>query len=219
MYIDSETAAVLLSVSMDQVEERTLVRQLVKMDEGAWETFCREYSVPLREFVRVQFGCTRETAEDVVQMSFVRCVRSIKSFDPSRGRLFAWLKAVSKNEAHTALRELQNPPGTAARASGSRGVAPDVIADIDHALLPDEVLAQQEVQLLIYEVMVELHSRYREALVLKYLENRKVSEMAAQLGQSEKATESLLSRSREAFRRVFLKKLADSSAGEDGRTP
>ncbi len=200
---------------MDQAEERTLVRQLVKMDEGAWETFCREYSVPLREFVRVQFGCTRETAEDVVQMSFVRCVRSIKSFDPSRGRLFAWLKAVSKNEAHTALRELQDPPAGTARAFGSL----DAIEDINHALLPDEVLAQQEVQLLIHEVIVELHSRYREALVLKYLENRKVSEIAAQLGQSEKATESLLSRSRETFRRVFLKKLADSSPGKDGRIP
>lgn len=199
---------------MDQSEEGTLVRQLVKMDEGAWETFCREYSVPLREFVRMQFGCTRETAEDVVQMSFVRCVKSIKSFDPSRGRLFAWLKAVSSNEAHTALRK-QDPPGTAARASGSCGA----IEDVDHALLPDEVLAQEEVQLLIHEVMVELHSRYREALVLKYVENRKVSEMAAQLGQSEKATESLLSRSREAFRRVFLKKLADSGAGKDGPIP
>jgi len=200
---------------MDQAEERTLVRQLVKMDDGAWEAFCREYSVPLREFVRVQFGCTREIAEDVVQMSFVRCVKSIKSFDPSRGRLFTWLKAVSRNEAHTVLRELQDPPATAACASGFCGA----IEDIDHALLPDEVLAQREVQLLIHEVMVELHSRYREALVLKYLENRKVSEMAAQLGQSEKATESLLTRSREAFRKVFLKKLADSNAGKDGRIP
>ena len=199
---------------MDQAEEKTLVRQLVMMDEGAWETFCREYSVPLREFVRVQFGCTREGAEDVVQMSLVRCVKSIKSFDPSRGRLFAWLKAVSRNEAHTSLRN-QGPPASAAHASGSCGA----IEDIDHALLPDEVLAQREVQLLIREVMVELHSRYREALVLKYLENRKVSEMAAQMGQSEKATESLLSRSREAFRKVFLKKLADSNAGKDGRIP
>ena len=203
---------------MDQAEERTIVRQLVKMDEGAWETFCREYSVPLREFVRVQFGCTRETAEDVVQMSLVRCVKSIKSFDPSRGRLFAWLKAVSRNEAHTSLRN-QDPPGTGARASGSRGIPYGAIGDIDHALLPDEVLAQQEVQLLIHEVMVELHSRYREALVLKYLESRKVSEMASQMGQSEKATESLLTRSREAFRKVFLKKLADSSAGKYGRIP
>ncbi len=199
---------------MDQAEERTLVRQLVKMDDGAWEIFCREYSVPLREFVRVQFGCTREAAEDIVQMSLVRCVKSIKSFDPSRGRLFTWLKAVSRNEAHTSLRN-QDPPGTAACASGFCGA----IGDIDHAPLPDEVLAQREVQLLIHEVMVGLHSRYREALVLKYLENRKVSEMAAQLGQSEKATESLLTRSREAFRKVFLKKLADGNAGKDGRIP
>jgi DNA-directed RNA polymerase specialized sigma24 family protein len=51
---------------------------------------------------------------------------------------------------------------------------------------------------------------------LKYVENRKVAEIAAMLGQSEKAIESLLSRSRQAFRKVFLRKAKDAEIEESG---
>jgi RNA polymerase sigma-70 factor (ECF subfamily) len=175
---------------MDQAEERAFVRRLVRMDERAWETFCSEHSTALRNFVQLQFGCTRETAEDLVQMSFVRCVKSIKSFDPSRGRLFAWLKAVARNEAHTLLRERQSPPQATADTGRLQGFPYEAIDHLDHALLPDEVLAQQEVRLLIHEVMAELYSRYRQVLVLKYIDSRKVSEIAQLLGESDKAVES-----------------------------
>ena len=140
---------------MDRAEERAFVRRLVRMDERAWETFCSEHSTALRTFVQLQFGCARETAEDVVQMSFVRCVKSIKSFDPSRGRLFTWLKAVAQNEAHTLLRERQSPPQATADMGCSHDFPYEAIDHLDHALLPDEVLAQQEVRLLIHEVMAE----------------------------------------------------------------
>ncbi len=105
---------------MDQAEEKAFVLRLASMDERARETFCSEHSTPLRTFVQLQFGCARETAEDVVQMSFVRCVKSIKSFDPSRARLFTWLRAVARNEAHTLLRERRSPPQATADASRSQ---------------------------------------------------------------------------------------------------
>jgi len=192
---------------MDQAEEKAFVRRLARMDERAWETLCSEHSTALRTFVQLQFGCARETAEDVVQMSFVRCVKSIKSFDPSRGRLFTWLKAVARNEAHTLLRGRQSPPQATTDMGRSQGFPYEAIDHLDQALLPDEVLAQQEVRLLIHEVMAELHGRYRQVLVLKYIENRRVSEIAQLLGESDKAVESLLSRSRDAFRAAFLAKL------------
>jgi len=85
---------------MDQTEQKAFVRKLKKMDERAWEVFCREYSLPLLAFVQFRFGCNREKAEEVVQMTFIRRVKSIRNFNSSRGRLLDWLKAISKNEAH-----------------------------------------------------------------------------------------------------------------------
>jgi RNA polymerase sigma factor (sigma-70 family) len=196
---------------MDQTEEKALVRGLVKMNEGAWEVFCSEYSLPLLAYVQLQFACSREWAEDVVQMSFVRCVKSIGSFDPSQGRLFTWLKAVARNEARTMLSACPARPEVTAETMC------EVIEGLDDALLPDEVLARKEAQLLVHEALMELPSRGRRALVLKYLENCRVAEIARRFGESEKAVESLLSRSRNAFRTVFLKKVNGDRVHESGR--
>ena len=43
----------------------------------------------------------------------------------------------------------------------------------------------------------------RVVMVLRYLDQLPVREIASTIGRSEKATESLLSRAREAFRRAY----------------
>ena len=191
---------------MDQTEQKAFVRKLKKMDERAWEMFCREYSRPLLAFVQFRFGCNREKAEEIVQMTFIRCVKSIRNFNPSRGRLLNWLKAISKNEAHTLHQQDQKQLAT----------IEGVFEEMDTVALSEEIVAKEEVQLLIHETIAELYSRYRKVLILKYIENRKVSEIAAILGQSEKAIESLLSRSRQAFKKAFLQKAKCAEIEESG---
>ena len=217
--ISRKRRTVVSSVFMDQAEEKALVRGLVRMDERAWEVFCNEYSLPLLTYVQLQFVCrgessfarTSELAEEIVQMTFVRCVKSIGSFDPSRGRLFAWLKAVARNEAHTTLSAYRTRPA----------VVPEIpcgaVEGLEEAVLPDELLARKESQLLVHEALMELPSRHRKVLTLKYLENCRVAEIARLLGQSEKAVESLLSRSRNAFKALFIKKVNGNRASESGR--
>ncbi len=191
---------------MDQTEEKTFVRKLKKMDERAWEVFCREYSPPMLAFVQFRFGCNREKAEEIVQMTFIRCVKSIRNFKPSRGMLLNWLKAISKNEAHTLAQQDQKQLAT----------IEGIFDEIDTVALSEETVAKEEIQLLIHETIAELYSRYRKVLILKYVENRKVAEIAVMLGQSEKAIESLLSRSRQAFKKVFLQKVRCAEIEESG---
>jgi RNA polymerase sigma-70 factor (ECF subfamily) len=196
---------------MDQTEEKTFVRKLKKMDERAWEVFCREYSAPLLAFVRFRFGCNREKAEEIVQMTFIRCVKSIRNFKPSCGTLLNWLKTISKNEAHTFLKQDQKT-----LAFSSAETIEGILEEMDTVVLSEEMVAKGEIQLLIHETIAELYSRYRKVLILKYVENRKVAEIAAMLGQSEKAIESLLSRSRQAFKKVFLQKAKCAEIKESG---
>jgi RNA polymerase sigma-70 factor (ECF subfamily) len=191
---------------MDQTEEKTFIRKLKKMDKWAWEAFCREYSPPLLAFVRFRFVCDREKAEEVVQMTFIRCVKSIRNFKPTRGTLLNWLKKISTNEAHTLLQQDRKQSAMKTSALSSAETIEGVIEEMDTVALSDEMVTKGEIQLLIHETIAELYSRYRKVLILKYVENRKVAEIAAMLGQSEKTIESLLSRSRQAFKKVFLQK-------------
>ena len=200
---------------MDQTEEKAFVRKLKKMDKWAWEVFCREYSAPLLAFVQFRFGCNREKAEEIVQMTFIRCVKSIRNFKPSRGTLLNWLKTISKNEAHTLLQQDQKQSAVKTSADSSVETIEGVLKKMDTVSLSEEIVAKGEIQLLIHETIAELYSRYRKVLILKYVENRKAAEIATMLGQSEKAIESLLSRSRQAFKKIFLQK-AKRAENEEG---
>ena len=201
---------------MDQTEEKAFIRKIKKMDKWAWEVFCREYSAPLLAFVQFRFGCNQEKAEEIVQMTFIRCVKSIRSFKPSRGKLLNWLKKISTNEAHTILQQDQKQLEMRTLAFSSVETIDEVVKEMDTVALPEEIIAKGEIQLLIHETIAELYSRYRKVLILKYVENRKVAEIAAMLGQSEKAIESLLSRSRQAFKKVFLQKARRAQIEEGG---
>jgi RNA polymerase sigma factor (sigma-70 family) len=201
---------------MDQTEEKTFIRKLKKMDKWAWEAFCREYSAPLLAFVQFRFGCDREKAEEIVQMTFIRCVKSIRNFKPSRGILLNWLKTISKNEGHTLLQQDRKQLAMKTLALSSVEAIEGVLDGMDTVALSEEMIAKGEIQLLIHETIAELYSRYRKVLILKYVENRKVAEIAVMLGQSEKAIESLLSRSRQAFKKVFLQKARCAEIEESG---
>lgn len=192
---------------MDRSEEIALVGRLLAHDEDAWRTFCREYSSDLLALVQCAFRCGREMSEEIVQAAFVRCVRSIDTFDPARGRLFPWLKAVARNEARNLLRDKH-----AVRADLPLSLIPqhalDRLADaIDQTPLPEELLATVETQMLIRECLAELNTRYRHVLIRKYCDGQTVAAIAANLRVTEKAVESSLTRAREAFKRVVLSRL------------
>jgi RNA polymerase sigma-70 factor (ECF subfamily) len=182
-------------------DESRLAATLSKLDDSAWEQFCRDYTGALLSFVRLRFSCSGELAEEIVQMTFVRCVRSIGTYDASRGHLFDWLKAIARNEAHTLLRKVL-PKGQVELDPQDH----DWLERVDEEALPDERLCRKEVRSFILETIMELRSHYREVLVMKYLQNRRVAEMARALGQSEKSVESLLTRSRLAFKELLGKR-------------
>lgn len=185
---------------MDVGQEKALVERLIAMDAGAWEMFCAAYSRSLLAFVQLSLGYGAEQAEDIVQSTFVRCVRSIRTVDLSRGRLLTWLKAIARNEARTfARRDLR-----ASVSVAPRPVTPELAAGmlglLDGGHLPEDMLIRQDLRDAIRSVLTGLSARHREVLVAKYVNDMTVAEIAAETELSAKAVESVLSRAREAFR-------------------
>jgi RNA polymerase sigma-70 factor (ECF subfamily) len=200
---------------VDKSEENRLVRQLTRMDEAAWRRFCRLYTQPLYAFVRYALGLDHQKTEEVVQMALIRCVRSIGTFDPRRGDLLDWLKAVARNESHTLIRQDGNRPAQRPQSSFPRAVVEQILQTLDKAELPEEILARRDLQLLVQEALLSLAERQREVLIMKYVQENKVAEIAARLHTSEKAVESLLSRARDAFRTVFRRRVSRTGAMQE----
>ena len=128
----------------------------------------------------------RTVAEDLTQETFLAAARTIKD-----GRTddvsVAWLVAVARNKLMDHYRRAQRdqratarvavPTTAGAAAEGGRAQALDAMA----ALTAD----------------------HRTVLVLRYLDDLPVSEVAALMGRSVHATESLLARARDAFKRSY----------------
>ena len=192
---------------MDSSEETALVRRLARMDERAWEMLCGCYGRSLLACIQLGFGCSADRAEEIVQRAFVRCVRSIGSFDPSRGRLFPWLKAIAANEARTCL-GTANDEAAAPLSAIPEHVLAGLAEMIDRSPLPDEIIVRDDTRQLVRRCLASLNERQRDVLILKYVEGLKMSEIAQRMETSEKAVESLLSRSREALRSAILAECA-----------
>ena len=91
-----------------------------------------------------------------------------------------------------------------------------IIELIDKQPLPDELLAGKDLQMAIQDTLLQMNTRQRTVLIAKYLDGLKVVEIAAKLNVSEKAVESILSRSRESFRKLLLKTTASAVGEQSG---
>ena len=197
---------------VDRSEESSLIRRLVLKEEAAWELFCRLYLPPLSAFLRYALGLDVERAEDVVQLTFLRCVRSIGTFDAGRGDLLNWLKSVARNECRTLFQQANRSESALSFSASSPLVRDEVLDLMDRDDLPEEILAQRDLQLLVHETLLRLGERNRMVLVMKYIEDMKVAEIGTRLEVSDKAVESLLSRARDAFRAAFLTRVSGRDA-------
>jgi RNA polymerase sigma factor (sigma-70 family) len=187
-------------------EERQLSMELLERHESAWEAFCREYSGPLLSAVRLRSRCSQESAAEIVRRTFIQSVKSIATFDPSRGSLFNWLKTLARRQARTLL------PKPLAQGRGEQDPpAHQWIKHRSQAELLEGRLYPEEVGSLILDTIMQLSSHYRRVLVMKHIEHRQIADMAAILGQPKTTVAALLTRSQLAFKEHLNNRIAAPS--------
>ncbi|MGI9455429.1 MAG: RNA polymerase sigma factor [Aeoliella sp.] len=147
-----------------QVEDRALAARCLTGDQRAMRELVERYEgVVLRVCLRMLRH--RQDAEDIVQETFVRAIRSLGRWDPER-RFQPWLLAIAANRCRTAL--------------GRRRVAP-----FDHQEMADELPARRDhrpaMRQLSEEVdlaLAEIRDEYRQAFELFHKEELAYAEIA-----------------------------------------
>src|SRR5690606_18476168 len=119
-----------------------------------------------------------------------------------RSSLRGWLVGIAKNKIRESRRKRAPMPLEDVLAESDADIDA-ILADVARAPLPDHVLERRETAELVGAARSSLPSAYQHALLAKYVEGRSTAEIARASGRSEKAAESLLTRSRTAFARVF----------------
>jgi len=141
----------------------------------------------------------RELAEEFAQDAIIKGLSQLANYR-GEASLLTWLTAICRSEI--AMAQRRNP-----RAGSMQPLLEDdpaVRSALELLASPDQQpemqARQQELRLLVQAVLDFLPPGYGDLLEWKYVDGLTIAELARRLGRSEKATESMLSRARAAFR-------------------
>jgi RNA polymerase sigma factor (sigma-70 family) len=107
--------------------ERRLVSSLKMRDQHALSTLYKMYAASLKGII-LRIVIHEETAEDLLQETFVKIWNSIDKYDDNKGRLFTWMSRLAKNMAIDQLRRKSHIN------SNKHVDIEERVADIDHKL-------------------------------------------------------------------------------------
>jgi len=179
----SESAAV-TATDAPRSDEADLVARLRLGDADAANEFFDRYAARIRRFIAQSLGAEKSEADDLLQETFIALAEALPFFRGDSS-LFTFACAIAHRKVLSFVRT------NARRARLIRAAAilePETRRDVGAHRDFDSALGQ-------------LPAEYREALVLKYVEEISVAEIARVLALSEHAVESRLARARKMLRK------------------
>lgn len=183
--------------------DQELVHRLLRGDARAFDEFFNEYYPKLYRFVKRRLPHDPASAEDVAQGALCRALESLHGFR-GEATLMTWLCTLCRRELAARWRDFQ-PYATAPLLAEDD---PEIRAALESLLAaetadPSWQAGREQVRETICAALDYLPAPYADVLEWKYVRDLSVAEIAQRLGRSVKATESLLTRAREAFREAF----------------
>ena len=172
------------AVEPPRSSERDLVARLKAGDEDAAHEFFDRYAARIRRFISSSLGATAADADDVLQETFIALADALPFFRGDSS-LFTFACAIAHRKVLSLIRR------NARRARLMRA------APITEQATATDAGTDHEFK----RALAELRPEYREVLLLKYVEEVGVSEIARILRIGEHAVESRLARARKALRK------------------
>lgn len=202
-------------------DERELVRRCREGSESAYAELVQSHR-PRLYLLAYRLTGDRETAEDVVQETFLAAFRSIEKVDP-RPSLNPWLNTIVLRTAGRAASRARSRVGTSLdQAIGARiGAGPSVGAGIGEGLIdtdpgadPYAAAEAAELRREVAAALNELPFKYRAAVVLRHVMGLDYAEAARELDIPLNTFKSQLLRGTKLLRDALRDRLELESAAE-----
>jgi len=194
--------------------DRELVQRMLSGDDRAFTEFFDGYFPGLFRFALARVGRNEDAAEEVVQATLCAAIAKLQTFR-GEAALFTWLCTFCRHEVSAFYRDKGRNHAAVALVEDD----PEVAAALESLAAasdsgPEAAMRRDETARLVHLLLDRLPPRYAAALEWKYIEGLSVAEIAARFDLTAKATESMLTRAREAFREGFSILTRGSATGE-----
>ena len=171
------------------IDHRTGLAAIVR-DEARFRDWYDATLPRVYGYLAARCGGDDALAEELTQQTFVQAIRHRDGFDGGSD-VVTWLCAIGRNKLIDHVR----------RHGRDERRHHQLVAEV--RMRADAPWHAHETRDAVEAAMAILAPDQRIALLFRYLDGLSVREVAAAIGRSEKATESLLTRARESFRRAY----------------
>ena len=178
---------------LDMTDEETVRRTL--SDKEVFATLIERYEAKLLRYLERLGILVREDREDVLQNAFVKAYRNLNSFDPTL-TFSSWMYRIVHNEAMSFFRARRARPQVILSEEGE-ALLSELRDDASDASAAAELRLSQEE---LGRAFAALEPRYRDALILRFFEERSYAEMSDILEVPVGTVSTLLYRAKRALR-------------------
>jgi RNA polymerase sigma-70 factor, ECF subfamily len=168
-----------------------IIRRAQEGDAETISALYQRYHLSIFRYLYYRVG-DREIAEDLTSEVFVRMLRFLGGFKPPSGSFQAWLFQIARNISTDHFRKV-----------GTQKVVEleeDLIAsDADPDAAVDQLLTSEKLR----RALKKLNEEQREVIILRFVAEMPISEVAAALNKTEDAIKGLQRRALLALRAVL----------------
>ena len=177
------------------VDDTTLIFKILARDRQAIFTFYRRFAPKLSRFIAGKVANAAD-AEEILQDTLYAFLEAIRDFQ-GKSNIQTFLFSICQHKIVDYYRKKKLKHAVFSQM-------PQLEAIISPLIGPEEQLDATLVKEKIHVVLGRLLPRYRQILLLKYLDGLSVEEIAKHLAMTFKSVESQLFRARKAFVEYFI---------------
>lgn len=181
--------------SGNEISDEALAEEFLKdfTKLNIFEELLKRYEAKLLRYVR-SLGVEQNMAEDVVQESFIKAYRNIRGFDPKRGSWSSWIYRISHNCAMDSFKK------------GKKDLTVDEDEWWDGIVVPETMSEELNLKMnssALKAGLRQLDVKYREPLVLYFLENKGYKEVGEILRLPTATVSTRIKRGKERLAKVI----------------
>ncbi len=164
-------------------------------DWNGFALIVRRYELPVSRYIRRLLGGSGQSAEDVLQDVFLKVYVNLNDYDQTRP-FTPWIYRIAHNEAISFLRKKRAERYV---ISGEEGML--ILDRVSDGFNVQEAIDRLRLENCVRSAIGNLEPRYRDALVLRYLEDKSYEEISEILELPMGTVATLINRGRKRLRR------------------
>ena len=173
-------------------------------DEKYFYYLMKRYEEKIGYYIRQITNVNREGAEDILQEVFIKVYKNLHGFN-KKFKFSSWIYRIAHNEVISYYRKNRKAPDTVSLDMDG----PDnnsLTALLGDTLDIEEEYISREKAEIIKQIFAELPPKYREVMVLRYLEEQSYDEISDILRKPPGSVATLINRAKSNFRKILQRR-------------